>query len=456
MLKDLEVLERESGLLRDVLEEDDVFEFRSQRALDAVREALALRLKGPRASDVPQAVREIHAQAARALAERAAQGGAPDALADLLAQATHWYGAGRSHAAEAVAANLLAARRLAALLRFAEARTFLEQAAECALVARQEPAVAAVRLWLDAEQAHITGQGARAAAAAGLRHLERHREAPPEIVLAIARACYEAGRDGGPSLAAEAERLGLAVAGGKGAPLERAQGLHLAGLALRFEPGRAAEGRGRLAEALALAEAQGAAGEGLLGQIANSLGLMEQSAGRERYAAAEALFRRSLELKQRQAIPDRPGLARSYGGLGYLILEGGERARLQEAEDYLARDLQLAEEIGDRNGLSKVRLWLGRCHLLQGETAAARASFEAAVTLGFSRPDVTTAEAGLLEVAAAERDRAGFLARAASLAERFAGEPVPRESRPELARALGWDAVADEPAVAALRARLAP
>ena len=456
VLKDLEVLERESGLLRDVLEEDDVFEFRSQRALDAVREALALRLKGPRASDVPQAVREIHAQAARALAERAAQGGAPDALADLLAQATHWYGAGRSHAAEAVAANLLAARRLAALLRFAEARTFLEQAAECALVARQEPAVAAVRLWLDAEQAHITGQGARAAAAAGLRHLERHREAPPEIVLAIARACYEAGRDGGPSLAAEAERLGLAVAGGKGAPLERAQGLHLAGLALRFEPGRAAEGRGRLAEALALAEAQGAAGEGLLGQIANSLGLMEQSAGRERYAAAEALFRRSLELKQRQAIPDRPGLARSYGGLGYLILEGGERARLQEAEDYLARDLQLAEEIGDRNGLSKVRLWLGRCHLLQGETAAARASFEAAVTLGFSRPDVTTAEAGLLEVAAAERDRAGFLARTASLAERFAGEPVPRESRPELARALGWDAVADEPAVAALRARLAP
>jgi len=455
VLKELELLERETGLLRDVLEEDDVFEFRSQRALDAVREALALRLKGPRASDVPQAVREIHAQAARALAERAAAGGAPDALADLLAQATHWYGAGRSHAGEAVAANLLAARRLAALLRFAEARSFLEQAAECAAVARREPEVTALRLWLDAEQAHITGQGARAAASAGLAHLAEHPAAPAELLLSIARACYEAGRDGGPSLAAEAERLGLAVAEGPAPPLERAQGLHLAGLALRFAPSRAEEGRRRLAEALALAEREGAAGELLVGQIANSLGLMEQATGPAGFAAAEALFRRSLELKQRQAIPDRPGLARSYGGLGLLILEGGERARLQEAEDYLSKDLRLAEELGDRNGLSKARLWLGRCHLLQGETAAARQSFEAAVGLAYSLADVTTAEAGLLEVAAAERDAEGFLTRAASLAERFAAEPLPRESRPELARALAWDAVADAPAVVALKARLA-
>lgn len=456
VLKDLEVLERETGLLRDVLEEDDVFEFRSQRALDAVREALALRLKGPRAGDVPQAVREVHAQAARALAERAARGAAPDALADLLAQATHWYGAGRAHAAEGLAANLLAARRLSQLLRFPEARSFLQQAEDCAVVARREAEAEALRLLLAAEEAHITGQGARAAAGEGLRHLERRPEAAPELVLAIARACYEAGRDGLPSLAAEAERLALSVVERREAsPLERAQGLHLAGLALRFDARRAAEGRARVAEALALAEAEGPAGEGLLAQIANSLGMMEQATGPAGYAAAEALFRRSLELKQRQAIPDRPGLARSYGGLGLLILEGGERARLQEAEDLLSRDLRLAEELGDRNGLSKVRLWLGRCHLLQGETEAARRSFEAGVALGYSLADVTSAEAGLLEVAAAERDAGAFLARAGSLAERFADQPVPRESREALARALAWDAVAGEPAVAALRERLA-
>ncbi len=455
VLKDLEVLERETGLVRDVLEEDDVFEFRSQRALDAVREALSLRLKGPRASDVSQAVREIHAQAARALAERAQRGTAHDALADLLAQATHWYGAGRSHATSAVTANLAAARRLAALLRFAEARGFLAQAEECAGFVARDAEVAATRLWLDAEQAYVTGQGARPVALAGLEHLAAQPSAPADLVLVIARACYEAGRDGGGSLAGEAERLGLAVADSAAPPLERAQGLHLAGLALRFDPSRAAEGRQRLAAALALAEAEGVAGEPLLSQIANSLGIMEQAVGPSGYAAAEALFRRSLELKQRQAIPDRPGLARSYGGLGLLILEGGERARLQEAEDYLARDLQLAEELGDRNGCSKVRLWLGRCHLLQGESAAAEASYAAAVALAFSLADVTTAEAGLLEVAAAGRDRAGYLARVRGLAERFADQPVPRESRPELARALGWEAVAGEPAVAALRQRLA-
>lgn len=456
VLKDLEVLERETGLVRDVLEEDDVFEFRSQRALDAVREALGLRLKGPAATDVTQAVREVHAQAARALAERAAAGEAPDALADLLAQATHWYGAGRSHCAAAVTANLAAARRLAALLRFAEAEGFLKQAEDCAAHVERDDEVRTTALWLAAERAYVTGQGARAAATAGLAFLAGHPTAPAWLVLVIARACYEAGRDGGPSLAAEAERLGLAIAEDTAAaPLDRAQGLHLAGLALRFDPPRAAEGRRRLAEALDLAERQGAEGELLTGQIANSLGIMEQAAGPERYAAAEALFRRSLELKQRQAIPDRPGLARSYGGLGLLILDGGDRARLQEAEDYLRRDLALAEELGDRNGLSKVRLWLGRCHLLQGETAAAKASFEAALSLAFSLADVTTAEAGLLEVAAAEHDLAGFLARARGLAERFAERPVPRESRPELARALAWPHAAGDAAVQALGQRLA-
>ena len=54
-----------------------------------------------------------------------------------------------------------------------------------------------------------------------------------------------------------------------------------------------------------------------------------------------------------------------------------------------------------------------------------------------------------------ERLLAGYLARARGLAERFAERPVPRESRPELARALAWPRAAGDAAVQALGQRLA-
>lgn len=446
VLKDLQALEQETGLLRDVLAEDDVYEFRSQRALDAVREALSIKLKGPRATDVPQAVRELHAMVAQALRPRAA-----GSLADLLAMATHFYGAGRSHAGEAVSANLEAAQKLAGLLRFAEAETFLGQARECAVLAGREDQAEAVALRLAAERAHVTGEGARKVAEAGLELLAGEAPADDWLVLAVARACYEAGRDGGPSLMKECERFALPIAEASPDALARAQGLHLAGLALRFAAARRGEGRERLARALALAEAEGARGEPLAAQIANSLALMEQARGAEGFAEAERLYRLSIELKRRQPIPDRPGLARSYGGLGLLLLESGDPARLQEAEASLRRDLAIAEEIGDRAGVSKVRLWLGQCHLAQGEREAAEAAFLAVIDQAQSPGDLVSAQAGLIEAAAAADDRALFLERVAALAARLSDQAIPPESRAAVRRALDWPAATQEAAVESLR-----
>jgi len=447
VIKDLEVLERETGLVRDVLEVDDLYEFRSQRRLDAVREALSIRLAGPAASGVPQGVRELHALCAAALAAR---GGAN--LAELLAAATHWYGAGRRYAGEAVTWNLRAVARLAALLRFAEAETFLAQAAATAALCGRSGEVERQRLWLAAERSHVTGTGARAAAEAGLQALGATLSQDADLALATARACYEASRDGGPPLLGEAEALALAVAESPEAnALQKAQGLHFAGLALRFRPERREEAVDRLQRAIALAEAEGAAGEGALAQIANSLALMQ--AGRDP-AAAEALFKRSIELKRRQPIPDRPGLARSYGGLGLLLLEGGGPARLAEAEEFLRQDLVLAQDLGDRAGLSKVKLWLSQARLRQDDPAGAAQLLEEVLAQDPNPGDRISAEAGLLSVAAASGERAAYLARAEALAQRLDERPLPGESRQALAEALRWPEVAGEPAVARLRRHL--
>jgi hypothetical protein len=311
-----------------------------------------------------------------------------------------------------------------------------------------------MRLWLAAERAHVTGVGARAAAEAGLAAVSEAPAQEPRLALAVARACYEAGRDGGPSLLHEAEVLSLAVAEAPSSTvLQKAQGLHLAGLALRFRPERRAEGIERLQQAIGLAEGEGRAGEALLAQIANSLALLQ--AGSDP-GEAEQLFKRSIELKRRQAIPDRPGLARSYGGLGLLLLEGDDPSRLPEAEDYLRHDLALAQELGDRAGLSKVKLWLAEARLLQGDAPGAATLFGDVVAQDQSPADRISAEAGLLSVAAAAGARADYLARAEALLPLLQDRPVPAESRPSLARALAWPAAADEPAVQALRRHLDP
>ena len=447
VIKDLEVLERETGLVRDVLEVDDLYEFRSQRLLDGVRAALSIRLVGPRSADVPQGVRELHALCAAALAAR---GG--NSLSELLAAATHWYGAGRRYAGEAVTWNLRAAQRLAELFRYAEAETFLAQAAEAATLCSREAEVTRFRLWLAAERSHVTGVGARAAADAGLQVVGGAPARDAALALVVARACYEAGRDGGPSLTDEAEVLSLAVAEAPSSTvLQKAQGLHLAGLALRFRPERRAEAIERLQRAVALAEGEGAAGEALLSQMANSLAMLQSESDP---AAAERLFKRSIELKRRQAIPDRPGLARSYGGLGLLLLEGGDPARAPEAEDYLRQDLVLAQELGDRSGTSKVKLWLADARMVQGDAAGAAALLQEVVAQDQSPGDRVSAEAALLSIAAAAGDRSGYLARAEALLPLLQDRRVPGESRPVLARALAWPEVAAEPAVQSLRRHL--
>jgi hypothetical protein len=147
-------------------------------------------------------------------------------------------------------------------------------------------------------------------------------------------------------------------------------------------------------------------------------------------------------------------LARSYGGLGLLLLEGSDPARLPEAEDYLRQDLALALEIGDLAGLSKVRLWLAEARRLQGDAPGAAALLAEVAAQNQSPADRISAEAGLMAAAAAAGDRGAYLARAGALALLLRDQPIPAESRPVLRRALAWPEAADAADVMALRAWL--
>lgn len=442
-LRRLEAIEAATGLVRDVREEDDLYEFRSQRVLDALRDQLQLHLMGPRATSVPQGVREIHAQIARVLQARQGEG-----LADLMRAANHFHAAGRRYAKEAIESNLAAAERLARLLRFDEAKRHLDQAADYAPFLRREGDIERARLLQEAERAHVTGSGARAVAEQGLARLAKG-EGDHRLILAAARACYEAGRDGGPSLAAEAERLGLEAARASD-PLIAAEGLHFAGLAYRFDEARKGESLERLRKALKAAEAIGSEGAWLLARIANSLALVESDRGPEGRKEAERLIRLSLEIKQRQEIPDLPGLARSYGTLGFLLLDSGDRSRLQEAEEAFWKDLEIAREIGDRAGEAKAQLWLGQCHVEQSEWDEASKAFDEVERLKATPGDIATAQAGRLRIHRGKGERGAYLA----LVEKLVGAPVPRESRESLKQALAWNDVADVGAVIKLKAAL--
>jgi tetratricopeptide (TPR) repeat protein len=83
-------------------------------------------------------------------------------------------------------------------------------------------------------------------------------------------------------------------------------------------------------------------------------------------AAAEEWYRKSLAI--REALGDRPGLARSYHQLGIVAQDRGD---LAAAEEWHRKSLAIKEALGDRPGLASSYGQLGLLAEWRGDAAAA-------------------------------------------------------------------------------------
>ena len=144
--------------------------------------------------------------------------------------------------------------------------------------------------------------------------------------------------------------------------LKMAEGLHFKGLSLN-----PTEKREEIIELLRQAHEilkapNNIQEEECLARICNSLA-ENLSYSETQKEEAETLFHKSIEIKSKSEINDKPGISRSNGGLGRLCFFSGDISKLEDAEKYLKEDLKISEDLGDLRGQTEMKSLLGACCL---------------------------------------------------------------------------------------------
>ncbi|MCI0484875.1 MAG: tetratricopeptide repeat protein, partial [candidate division NC10 bacterium] len=97
----------------------------------------------------------------------------------------------------------------------------------------------------------------------------------------------------------------------------------------------------------------------------------------------EALELQTTGLRVREEIGDRPGIAMSYGNIGFVHLDLGETA---SAREFLSKSVQMQQALGMKTLLSATTAWLALATAesgeLQGGLALARGALTMATGLG--------------------------------------------------------------------------
>ena len=447
LLRQLDQIEEDMGVIYDLRESDDVYAFRSSFVLETLRKEMRVSVGGPRARTVPQIIREYHARLARTL-----EGTLSSTSGEVYAVARHFYAAGAKHAAEAVHYCLEAARAASNAFDHSSARRYLAMARECAEVSGESGDIAEESLLLECRSAHVEQSQRQQAADQALGYMATHPQAPMRVLVTAARACYDAGLETQDQrYYAEAVRLGELVVHEAKTAMQRSEGHHFIGISLPTDK-KPKERLEHLRTAFGLLE--GAAKDdfevqALRARVANSLAEQLSYGSPENKAEARRLFELSLELKERPELRDLAGLARSHGGLGRLAFFI-QPPDLDVAEFHFRTDLELSEKIGDLAGQTKMRSLLGACSLLRGDAPSARSHYALALELAEAPIDVFFAGTGVLRTEVSEPNVETIDAVAGRLVKSAGAKgEIPRPCREELAKAL--NALGDLPELAELR-----
>lgn len=425
-LHHLDELAEQTGLV--ALGDDGRYTFRPPLIVDALRARLGITGAGPLGGVVRPVVRQYHARIASALEPRVVR--EPDLLLDL---ARHTFAAGARHAGVALERCISATRLSSRRFDHPSALRFLEMARECARVSGKEVDLEGEEVVVRCHAAFVSGESLVEAAEAGLRTIDRRNPPSGRLIAAVARACDAAASQLGPGqrdrFLQETLRLGRLLTSVDRPALEQAEGHHFVARAARADR---ATRESQLRRGLALLEDAADAAE-LKAQLLNSLAECLSRAGEEKdNLEARLLFAASLALKE--SLGDRPGSARSHGGLGRSYL--APPRDVARARQHLQEDLRISEEIGDRAGQSQMHSLLGACDLEEGLWEQAAEHYRRALELAPDSRARAFAGAGRLRALAgvgrtSELDECG-----AGLVEALRDADVPQDAREALASAV--------------------
>lgn len=393
LLADLDRIDRETSLIRDVRQRDDVFAFQSSIMLDAIRDELKISERGPASSDVPQIVREYHGRLGACL-EKSLEANSNK----LYAVANHYYAAGAALAERGTKYSLEAARASCAVLDFNAAENYLSRADECAVVAGQADLVAAERLEIECRRAHLTGQYQDHVEAAnkGAEYLAETPDCSTRLLLAIAQVQYDAAKSGDDGRwLTRALDIGHRVIQRATSSRDEAAGRHFVGISLPIEQRDERQRQLRLALSLAEDNPTEPPDYELLGKVMGSLAETLSRGNAAERAEAKALFQRRLAISDTHQVGDPRGQAMTHGGLGRLAFYYQPKD-IAAAAFHFRKDLEISEAIGDQQGQIQMHSLLGACGLEEDDVEKALFHYHRSWEMSRHATNQLFAGAGLL------------------------------------------------------------
>ena len=389
LLQQLEQIEAETGILFDVRETDDIYRFRSNFILSIIQEELEISGQGPKNKKTPQLIREYHAKVAQSFEKTLHK-----SSNSLFKVALHYFAAGASYADKALDYALRAAHTACEMYLHEYSRDFVKIAEECAEVLGLSDDFKKELLLIELHQAHVEGTKRDKAAEDGIAYLKDSPDEKSDVIIKIARACYDAMRF------EDSENYARLAVERAASNIELAEGFQFIGISLspKIQSEERIDYQRKALNLLKEYPEDQLDAQALLSRVYNSLAEDLSYGSPADKKEAVDLFNKSLVIKERVEIHDLPGQARCYGGLGRLAFFTNP-SDVHSARLHFTEDLKISEKIGDIAGQAKMYSFLGACDVKEVKYGSALVNYIKSFELSVSTLDKFFAGAGLLEAA---------------------------------------------------------
>lgn len=375
LLNQLDRIEKETGLIHDLRDEDDYYKFNSSFILQIIRDKIGITGKGPDNIEIPQLVREYHYRLALKSEKEYVIKKTQSLLNDV---ARHYYAAGKTHVNKAVKYCLDAAERSAEIYSYNQSFDFMNKATECNAFINNKDKYKYTQqtLSLYLQISLQSGLNVSSAVEKAVAYIERteKNEYEPSILLKCIRIFYENAKETrdqlyfqktveicnlllvsteDPLLRAEAY-LFLDISSvnrSSKANLERAQEI-LDGM----KEDNVEKNNERLS---------------LKAKILDSLG-SAKGLNKDTVDDAIKLYNESINIKEMPQINDKRGLGFSYGGLARIYEAKGD---FEKALVFYFKDLEISEQINDINSIATMYSHIGGCYISLGKYVEAQEYF---------------------------------------------------------------------------------
>ncbi|OPX28014.1 MAG: hypothetical protein B1H06_03995 [Candidatus Cloacimonas sp. 4484_143] len=392
MLHILDEIEEKTGLLYDVQENDDLYAFQSSFSLEVIRENFQISRREREIFSLPQLIHEYHARIAQTLENYKSS-----SVFDI---ARHFYSSGTTYAEKGLQYCIKAAHAASAIFQHDNAHTFLAMAQECAEILGKSAELAGEFLLLEIREAHVENLNQEKVAQKCMVFIKENAHIPNDLLIAITRCFYEAGlctRD--QQYFKRAVEIGETIVKSAENDLEKAEAYQLISISLPPSDHDKILQYQELARNLLLPLiTDNLKARELLARVENSLAEKLTYGSTENRAFARQLFENSIKIKTE--FNDKPGLGRSYGGLGRLEMKENN---YEEAQKYFEKDLDICCEIQDVGGQVKMYSFIAECNLHREEFDQAISMYEKSFEMASSLNDRLFAARGYLIVSALNR-----------------------------------------------------